>query len=878
MAGVTSGNEVVPMQVNSSGQIILASGGGSSGADLPASGTGFLVDADGATTQTGDVLGVHVDADTDYTPVGGNDIVLYRATTPTHTYTTAGATEVIGYEVIGNAITANNAGLLLDWIGFDIVMPSMTVSAGTAVTAGIRVVGSSTAQGTYAGLSVQMNQATHTAILVPTGVVSIGNELRYSAEQSGDPSVGTNQGATYTKDVSGVTELFFNSDGGAVQITSGGAVNGSGGSLDDAYNNGRTITVDAGAVVLNMTQTTGTMLDLRPGAGITATGAITSIQADYRTNLTGAAGSNFTGYMLGTPAMTDGTGSLTTYEGIEIQGGALQASNAAGGQSITWLGMTVSMPSVTNNSLGGETLVTYGIQILGNATADGTYYGVRIAMDDDADTAIRVDSGTTYTSHLRPISNDNKSLGASGAGWQDLWLGANAPIRWDGTAVQIAHASGSDTIQFSDASGGYVFDYNIEVNLGTFASGTALDIAYGSAEVQTGNLVGLNIDFDTNLTAALGNNITGIEMDIVNQSFTSAGTSIFRGMSMAASAVTVNNASADVIWAGGDIVMPAAVNTSSTNFDVYGLRIIGNALAGGDSYSGLFIDMDAPEDTAISGTGIISMAGGGAGNAVVTAIGGSNLIDFTLVGYPGGTIIEASYSIGDTITSDLNGVDFNFNGSVTWTDGVDLRGFRLSTPAVTQTSAATTVIRGFAIETAGALDTTTVGASNIITWAGGYIQMPAVDASIASSSVSAYGIHIIGGAVTDGSGTENVAGVFINMNADGDKAIEVNQGWMDLDGAMTHALRTITSADATFDDGDHVVIFDTGATARTANLPAASGNAGRIYRVLKKDSGAGSVDIDPNGAETINGSTTFSLNNQYDAATIVCDGTEWFVV
>ena len=95
------------------------------------------------------------------------------------------------------------------------------------------------------------------------------------------------------------------------------------------------------------------------------------------------------------------------------------------------------------------------------------------------------------------------------------------------------------------------------------------------------------------------------------------------------------------------------------------------------------------------------------------------------------------------------------------------------------------------------------------------------------------------------------------------------------------------SADFTVWDDDSsgspkdVYLVTTGASTITATLPAVSAadaTAGRVVTILKVDGGAGSVTIDGDGSETINGSTTVSLTSQYDYRTIVSDGSEWIVI
>jgi hypothetical protein len=91
---------------------------------------------------------------------------------------------------------------------------------------------------------------------------------------------------------------------------------------------------------------------------------------------------------------------------------------------------------------------------------------------------------------------------------------------------------------------------------------------------------------------------------------------------------------------------------------------------------------------------------------------------------------------------------------------------------------------------------------------------------------------------------------------------------------------TIWSDDSSGSPKD-VYLVTTGASTITATLPAVSAadaTAGRVVTILKIDGGAGSVTIDGDGSETINGSTTVSLTSQYDYRTIVSDGLEWIVI
>ena len=62
----------------------------------------------------------------------------------------------------------------------------------------------------------------------------------------------------------------------------------------------------------------------------------------------------------------------------------------------------------------------------------------------------------------------------------------------------------------------------------------------------------------------------------------------------------------------------------------------------------------------------------------------------------------------------------------------------------------------------------------------------------------------------------------------------------------------------------------------TVTLPTAVGIEGRIYVI--KNSGAGTVTLDGNGSETIDGGTTVSLSSQYQSVIIQSNGANWTIL
>jgi len=101
-----------------------------------------------------------------------------------------------------------------------------------------------------------------------------------------------------------------------------------------------------------------------------------------------------------------------------------------------------------------------------------------------------------------------------------------------------------------------------------------------------------------------------------------------------------------------------------------------------------------------------------------------------------------------------------------------------------------------------------------------------------------------------------------------------------LNAAAMSASFTVWADDSAGDPTD-IYLVTTASSTIVATLPAAASAdaaAGRVVTIMKVDSGGGSVTIDGDGSETINGATTVSLASQYNYRTIVSNGTTWFVI
>jgi len=100
------------------------------------------------------------------------------------------------------------------------------------------------------------------------------------------------------------------------------------------------------------------------------------------------------------------------------------------------------------------------------------------------------------------------------------------------------------------------------------------------------------------------------------------------------------------------------------------------------------------------------------------------------------------------------------------------------------------------------------------------------------------------------------------------------------DSGITEVKRRRT-VDSSFTNGE-VISSDINLVDATAgniliNLPAPPVSAGRLLYIKKIDSSSNTVTIDQNSSETIDGGTQYLLYNQYEAVTLICDGTNWHV-
>ena len=102
---------------------------------------------------------------------------------------------------------------------------------------------------------------------------------------------------------------------------------------------------------------------------------------------------------------------------------------------------------------------------------------------------------------------------------------------------------------------------------------------------------------------------------------------------------------------------------------------------------------------------------------------------------------------------------------------------------------------------------------------------------------------------------------------------------LDVVGSNSRSIATITGVSNAIGESHSTVLMNGDSGNCAAQLPAASGCAGRIYIFKRLDNSGNGVKIQSNGSEEIEGSTNdLDISNQYEVFTLQCDGTRWWII
>jgi hypothetical protein len=147
---------------------------------------------------------------------------------------------------------------------------------------------------------------------------------------------------------------------------------------------------------------------------------------------------------------------------------------------------------------------------------------------------------------------------------------------------------------------------------------------------------------------------------------------------------------------------------------------------------------------------------------------------------------------------------------------------------------------------------------------------------VTANQTSAQGVYLGQGSKTNAAGQTNE--IVIGRNAIGNGSNTTTIGNTSITKTYVRgALITqmpYTAKTAAYTAGTDDYMIECTANTFTVDLPTAVGITGKEYIV--KNTGAGVITVDANGAETIDGNTTFTLN-QWDTLPIMSNGTNWII-
>ena len=385
--------------------------------------------------------------------------------------------------------------------------------------------------------------------LTAAGITMTGLDLGAAGAEIGDlftdgrirfgesttPGNVASKGFMYFGDDGGDTELFMYSDSGGgaeIQITKDGSLNASaipGSSLDAAYNNGSTITVDGGAIILE-------------------TGPGTVIRANDDLDIAFGTGSDWKFYY-----------DETTDDAMKIDG-VTSAGDTAGTKF--WILGSSGGPSTAGAGGAGGQVAVYG-GYGGDSGANGVA-GVGGGLLLEGGEGGIGDEGNARLGGIGGDINITAGIGGNGTASYAAGAGGNAVVLGGdgGTSSGVGGAGGYATLD-AGAGTGAAADGNVYIG-----NGNAVAIAWGNA----GNATTLT-QTGTGQVTFSGNVDANVGLDIAadNQSLTiGAGTDF--SISHDATNTTMTSATGDLIidntLATGSTIARLGTDTSATDFQV----------------------------------------------------------------------------------------------------------------------------------------------------------------------------------------------------------------------------------------------------------------------------------------------------------------------
>lgn len=122
----------------------------------------------------------------------------------------------------------------------------------------------------------------------------------------------------------------------------------------------------------------------------------------------------------------------------------------------------------------------------------------------------------------------------------------------------------------------------------------------------------------------------------------------------------------------------------------------------------------------------------------------------------------------------------------------------------------------------------------------------------------------------------NYLSLMVGIPPDFVPAVSQPKATLDVKGTIAEGI-VGTASSTTLTPETAFVEADATGGAITLTLPPAAGCVGRMYGVKRVNAGANAVVVDGNGAETIDGAASKSLDSQWACLIIISNGTNWLI-
>ncbi|MBT5808563.1 hypothetical protein HOI18_04805 [Candidatus Uhrbacteria bacterium] len=327
----------------------------------------------------------------------------------------------------------------------------------------------------------------------------------------------------------------------------------------------------------------GTIAQIQYDTAEVPTGNITGFMIDLDTNLSAHDASNEAtapvALDIDMPDITESADNddNDTISAVTVDSGAYVLNDT--GSILKYAGIASTTPNITETA-GTLTASAFTAQP-GSITTGGTQ------------NMYMVDAGTLSAGTLNGVNLQLASAGAAvetalliGDNWDDA-INVNSGafvVETTGATILTRQATGTSPITVTGLANSTVPEIDINTMLN---QGTIVDIDFSAAETLAGDLVGVSLNLDTNVTTVDDHNINGFEVVLPTLAATDALTTTnYAGFSVnpsGAISTAAGGANATVVnWVGGNVFMPTITSETGDTVSSYGLKVTGATTTNGN--------------------------------------------------------------------------------------------------------------------------------------------------------------------------------------------------------------------------------------------------------------------------------------------------------